>query len=115
MRGLSDRETRIYFMIFPSTLNREAAFRLPLSLRTDCRRCHSGAGYAHLRCLRFDSRELHESQLAHEYIVVPNNIHSRTAIKPACRLVYDRRLGRVSSASFEVIRFRSDSLRLDWS
>ena len=34
---------------------------------------------------------------------------------PHVGLVYDRRLGRVSSASFEVIRFRSDSLRLEWS
>jgi hypothetical protein len=36
-------------------------------------------------------------------------------LSPHIGLVYDRRLGRVSSASFEVIRFRSDSLRLEWS
>jgi hypothetical protein len=36
-------------------------------------------------------------------------------LSPHAGLVYDRRLGRVSSASFEVVRFRSDSLRLEWS
>jgi hypothetical protein len=51
VRGPIDGKTRIRFMKFPSTRNREVAFRLPLSLYTDCRRCHSGRRHAPLRVI----------------------------------------------------------------
>jgi len=71
MRGPSDRETQIDFMIFPSTRNREVGFKLLLSLRTNCRRCHSGRWFMRTCGVCALTRELHESQLAREYIVAP--------------------------------------------
>jgi len=49
-------------------------------------------------------------------ILSPQTIYiSGRQLSPHDGLVDDRRLGGVSSASFEVVRFRSDSLRLEWS
>jgi len=49
VRGSSDRKTRICFMIFPSTRDREVAFKLSVSLRTLLPSMLSGTGHARLR------------------------------------------------------------------
>src|SRR6266404_2229702 len=46
---VSDRKTRICFMIFPSTRDREVAFKLSVSLRNLLPSILSGTGHACLR------------------------------------------------------------------
>jgi hypothetical protein len=103
-------------MVFPSTRDREGAFKLSMSLRTFyCLRCYPAPVMRACGWLFYEPRELDECQLAHEYIIAQRNIHFWMAIKPAAGLVCGGRPDKVSLTSLEVVRFRSDSLRLEWS
>jgi hypothetical protein len=49
-------------------------------------------------------------------ILLPQTIYiSGWQLSPHASLVYGGRSGRVGLVTFDVLRFRSDSLRLEWS
>jgi hypothetical protein len=110
---VSDGKTRFCLVIFLSAQNREVAFRLSSSLRNFLR-CHS-APITRARGCRSMRRANWARVSLCANILLPQTIYiSRWQPSPHASLVYDGRSGRVGLV-FDVLRFRSDSLRLEWS